>query len=149
MRTNGGLKCGFTDGFPAARVACYNHCGFVAQGDLHMHGDARKKLVAKDVPKRGSRTGSAHQIGLLPKGEKLRDVLVIAQESGLLRGTRTRVVRGRMPEALVNKAKSRTGITSDTDLLEVALANLAVADDYPEWLLSRRGRIGQDVDIEF
>lgn len=114
-----------------------------------MHGDARKKLVAKDAPKRGSRTGSAHQIGLSSKGGRLRDVLAIAQESGLFRGTRTKVVRGRMPEALVNKAKARTGITSDTDLLEVALANLAVADDYPEWLLSRRGRIGQDVDLEF
>jgi len=58
-------------------------------------------------------------------------------------------VRGRMPEALVNKAKARTGIKSDTELLEVALANLAVADDYAEWLLSRRGTVSQDVDLEF
>jgi hypothetical protein len=114
-----------------------------------MHGDGRKRVVAKDAPKRRSRTGSAHQIGVSPRGERLKDVLVIAEESGLFRGTRTKVVRGRMPEALVNKAKARTGIKSDTDLLEVALANLAVADDYPEWLLSHRGRIGQDVDLEF
>jgi hypothetical protein len=112
-----------------------------------MHGDARKKLLTRDAPKRGTRTGSAHQIGPSPKAERLRNVLVIAEENGLFRGTRTRIVRGRMPEALVNKAKARTGITSDTDLLEVALANLAVADEYPEWLLSRRGRIGKDVDL--
>ena len=83
------------------------------------------------------------------KRNKLKDVLVIAEERGLLRGTRTRMLRGRMPEALVNKAKARTGIKSDTELLEVALANLAVADDYAEWLLSRRGTVSKDIDLEF
>jgi len=54
-----------------------------------------------------------------------------------------------MPEALVKKAKARTGIKSDTDLLEVALANLAVADDFPEWLLSQKGTLNKDLDLEF
>lgn len=83
------------------------------------------------------------------KGGKLKDILIIAEERGLFNGTRTKVVRGRMPEALVRKAKARTGIKSDTKLLEVALANLAVADDYLEWLLSRRGTVSRDVDLEF
>jgi hypothetical protein len=84
-----------------------------------------------------------------PRREKLKDVLVIAEEKGLFRGARTKVVRGRMPEALVSKAKARTGINSDMDLLEVALASLAVSDDYPEWLLSRKGTIRQRIDLEF
>jgi len=83
------------------------------------------------------------------KRNKLKEVLLIAEERGLFRGARTKVVRGRMPEALVSKAKARTGIKSDTELLEVALANLAVADDYPEWLLSRKGTVSPDVDLEF
>ena len=83
------------------------------------------------------------------KRNKLKDVLVIAEERGLFRGARTRVVRGRMPEALVSRAKARTGIKSDTELLEVALANLAVADDYADWLLSRKGTVSRDVDLEF
>jgi len=29
------------------------------------------------------------------------------------------------------------------------LANLAVADDYPDWLLSQRGTVSQDLDLEF
>jgi hypothetical protein len=41
---------------------------------------------------------------------------------------------GRMPEALVTRATKRTGIDSDTDLIELALANIAVADDYADWL---------------
>ena len=114
-----------------------------------MPGNARKKIAMKEPPKRGSRPGSMEQIRESLKGERLKNMLVIAQENGLLHGTRTKVVRGRMPEALVNRAKARTGIASDTDLLEVALASLAVADDYPDWLLSRRGTINQDVDLEF
>jgi len=80
---------------------------------------------------------------------KLREVMVIAEEQGLLRGERNQVVRGRMPKALVAQAKKRTGVTSDTDLIELALANIAVADDYAEWLIARRGTIDREADLEF
>ena len=80
---------------------------------------------------------------------KLNEVMVIAEQEGLLRGERTEIVRGRMPEALVARAKKRTGINSNTDLIEVALANIAVEDDYADWLLSRRGAVSREADIEF
>ena len=80
---------------------------------------------------------------------KLREVMVIAEEQGLLRGVRNQVVRGRMPKALVAQAKKRTGVVSDTDLIELALANIAVADDYADWLLARRGTIDREADLEF
>jgi hypothetical protein len=80
---------------------------------------------------------------------RLREIMVMAEEQGLLRGERTQVVRGRMPEALVTRAKKRTGINSDTDLIEVALANIAVEDDYADWLLSRRGAVSREADIDF
>ena len=80
---------------------------------------------------------------------KLNEVMVIAEHEGLLRGERTEVVRGRMPEALVARAKRRTGISSNTDLIEVALANIAVGDDYADWLLLRRGSVTPEVDLEF
>ncbi len=80
---------------------------------------------------------------------KLSEIMVIAEEEGLLQGERTQVVRGRMPEALVARAKKRTGINSDTDLIEVALANIAVEDDYADWLLSRRGTVSREADLEF
>ena len=82
-----------------------------------------------------------------PNG-KLRDILTIAEQSGLLDGPRTEIIRGRMPRALVDRAKSSTGVRSDTKLMEVALANLAVSDDYADWLLSRQGRIDKDIDLE-
>lgn len=80
---------------------------------------------------------------------KLNEVMVIAEREGLLRGERTEMVRGRMPEALVSRAKKRSGITSNTELIEVALANIAVGDDYADWLLSRRGSVTSEADLEF
>ncbi len=75
--------------------------------------------------------------------------LALAGEKGLLKGRRTLVIRGRMPEGLVAAAKQKTGITSDSKLLEIALASLAVADDYAEWLYSQRGTVDLDLDLEF
>jgi len=75
--------------------------------------------------------------------------MVIAEQEGLLSGERTEMVRGRMPEALVARAKKRTGITSNTDLIELALATIAVGDDYADWLLSRRGSVIPEADLEF
>jgi hypothetical protein len=75
--------------------------------------------------------------------------MIIAEREGLLRGERTEVVRGRMPEALVARAKKRTGINSNTVLIQVALANIAVEDDYADWLLSRRGTVSPEADLEF
>jgi hypothetical protein len=80
---------------------------------------------------------------------RFQEVLSIAREKGLLKGTRTELIRGRMPKALVAKAKARSGVESDTKLIEIALANLAVADEYPTWLLSQQGSISKDLDLEF
>ena len=85
----------------------------------------------------------------LVRSDRFHDALTIAQQAGLLRGAKTEVVRGRMPKALVRKAKATSGARSDTELIEMALANLAVADQYPDWLLSQKGTIGKDVDLEF
>ena len=80
---------------------------------------------------------------------RFADALAIARETGLLKGSRTKLVRGRMPDALVAKAKARSGVQSDTELIEVALANLAVADEYAGWLLAQRGKVSKDLDLEF
>jgi hypothetical protein len=84
----------------------------------------------------------------LPQGA-LREVLTIAEERGLLSGSRTHVLRGRMPVGLVQQAKLKSGISSDSKLLEAALANLAVSDDYAQWLLAQRGTINPEFDLEF
>ena len=82
-------------------------------------------------------------------GLRMGDALAIAEEQGLLTGGRTLTVRGRMPRLLVEQAKKKTGIQSDSKLIEAALANIAVADDYGEWLLAQRGTVSRDLDLEF
>ena len=81
--------------------------------------------------------------------KRIQEALTIAQDSGLLRGAKTEILRGRMPKALVQKAKAASGARSDTELIEIALANLAVADEYPEWLLSQKGTVAKEIDLEF
>lgn len=80
---------------------------------------------------------------------KIRSVLTIAQEQGLLSGARTRLIRGRLPAGLVAEAKQRTGITSDTKLIEAALANIAVEDNYWAWMRQHHGTVSKDLDLEF
>ena len=100
--------------------------------------------------KRTAPAGSRRRTRLgTTRSSRLREVMIIAEQEGLLNGERTQVVRGRMPRALVARAKNRTGIASDTALIEIALANIAVADDYTDWLLSQRGTVPTGVDLEF
>jgi hypothetical protein len=80
---------------------------------------------------------------------QLSEILTVAQERGLLSGSRTHVIRGRMPVGLVEQAKLKSGISSDSKLLEAALANLAVSDDYARWLLAQRGTVSPALDLEF
>jgi hypothetical protein len=80
---------------------------------------------------------------------RLDDALAIARQKGLLSGGRTLTVRGRMPSLLVEQAKLRTGIQSDSKLIEAALANIVAADEYADWLLAQRGTVSRDLDLEF
>jgi hypothetical protein len=80
---------------------------------------------------------------------RLNDALSTAAQLGLLSGPRTITVRGRMPSALVEQAKKKTGIQSHSRLIEAALAKLAVDDEYADWLLGQRGTVSKDLDLEF
>lgn len=97
----------------------------------------------KPTRKASSATGIASRLN------SRSGALALAEEKGLLKGRRTLMIRGRMPEELVAAARQKTGITSDSELLEAALANLAVADDYAEWLFSQRATVDPDLDLEF
>lgn len=96
-----------------------------------------------------SDTGVPEPAGSAEAVAHLRDVLRAAEQSGLLAGPRSVTVRGRMTPALVARAKERAGVTSDTELVELALANLAMADDYGEWLVKNRASVDPDIDLEF
>jgi hypothetical protein len=77
-----------------------------------------------------------------------RAVLDAAKDTGLLAGARSRIA-GRIRKQLVDAAKARSGIHSDTELLEYALARVALEDDFGRRLVAREGRLPRDIDLEF
>lgn len=79
---------------------------------------------------------------------KVRFTLDAARASHLLGGEKTHLLSARLDEKLVAAAKQRTGIHSDTQLVELALASLAVGDDFGEWLVSQGGRLSADFEID-
>ncbi|HSE75062.1 MAG TPA: hypothetical protein VLB05_11140 [Dongiaceae bacterium] len=72
-----------------------------------------------------------------------------ARNAGLVGGPKDVVIRGRVSAALVKAAKRRAGVSTDTELLEVALSNLALADDFGQKFLKRKGTVDPDLDLEF
>jgi hypothetical protein len=75
-------------------------------------------------------------------------VLKTARDAGLLEGTNGRIA-GRIRKQLIDAAKMRSGIKSDTKLLEYALASVALEDDFGRKLLALKGSVPKDIDLEF
>ena len=67
-------------------------------------------------------------------------VLAAAERSGLLHEKSGRI-GGRVSLELVKRAKAQTGITTDTDLIEFALANVALEDRFAESFKAVRGTV--------
>jgi hypothetical protein len=76
-----------------------------------------------------------------------RAVIDTASRLGLLSGENGRI-GARVGRSLVAAAKEKSGIASDTELLEYALAKVALEDDFGEKLVRRKGRIAIDIDLE-
>jgi hypothetical protein len=75
-------------------------------------------------------------------------VVEAAKRSGLI-GEKSGRIAGRVSPALVEEAKKLTGLASDTDLLEFALANVAVKDDFPDAFRKLKGTVDPTLDLEF
>lgn len=74
-------------------------------------------------------------------------VLRQAEAAGYLGGGKEGRISGRVTAALLDAAKRKSGIESDTELLEYALSKVALEDDYGARLLARRGTVADDVEL--
>jgi len=72
-----------------------------------------------------------------------------AREAGLLGAAKNARIAGRVSSKLVAAAKKRAGTSSDTEVIEIALATLALEDDYGERLMRLWGSVPKDIDLEF
>jgi hypothetical protein len=76
-----------------------------------------------------------------------RLVLEQARAVGLLGAAKNTRLSGRVPSELIEAAKRRAHVTSDTELLELALSRLALEDDFGARLVGRKGSIPADIDL--
>src|SRR5947207_11224190 len=75
-------------------------------------------------------------------------VMLAAEQSGLLSEKSGRI-GGRVSPALVKQAKRQTGIETDTDLIEFALATVALEDNFAEAFKGSRGKVDPEVKLGF
>jgi hypothetical protein len=75
-------------------------------------------------------------------------IMQAAERSGLLREKSGRI-GGRVSPALVKQAKRQTGIETDTDLIEFALATVALEDNFAETFKESRGKIDPELQLGF
>lgn len=70
-----------------------------------------------------------------------------ARAAGLIGSTKGARVAGRVSAELVAAAKKSAGVSSDTDVIEVALARLALEDDFGAKLVRNKGSVPRDIDL--
>jgi hypothetical protein len=98
------------------------------------------------------RNGDGIGLGESPSASRRHRVELVmneARNAGLVGGPKDTVIRGRVSKSLVKAAKKRAGVTSDTELLEIALSSFALEDDFGERFLKRKGSIDPDLPLEF
>ena len=77
-------------------------------------------------------------------------VLDVARSEGIIPPSdKDAKVSGRIHRSLLDAAKQRTGLTSETALLEYALAKVAIEDNFGQRFARLRGSVSRDVELEF
>lgn len=111
------------------------HGRFVARG---------RKDAAKAKLARAAKTGSF----IVVNATRFQAVMKAAEHSGLL-GEKSTRIGGRISPALLEQAKKQTGIQTDTDLIEFALANVALDDDFGQTFEKVRGTVDPSLKLGF
>lgn len=78
--------------------------------------------------------------------QRVAATLSTAAATGLIQGTKGKQLSGRVHEALFEAAAAKSGLRG-AELIDYALAKVALEDDFADRLLAREGTIGKDVDL--
>jgi hypothetical protein len=105
---------------------------------LRKGGAGRTKAVQRDAE-----TGQP-----LVSKARFEAVMKAAEQSGLLSEKSGRI-GGRVSPALVKQAKRQTGIETDTDLIEFALATVALEDNFAGAFKESRGKVDPELKLGF
>ena len=67
--------------------------------------------------------------------------------AGYLQGRKSERIGGRVSPRLLSAAMDKSGLRSQAELLEYALAKVALEDEYAAKLLAMKGSVADDVDL--
>jgi hypothetical protein len=81
-------------------------------------------------------------------GARFAAIIAAAEQSGLLGEKRARIA-GRISPELIQRAKQKTGIATDTDLIEFALASIALDDKFSETFKKTMGSVDPRLKLGF
>lgn len=112
--------------------------GKPAAGGLLKSQSERTKVVQRAAKPRQSDVGKA----------RVEAVMQAAAQSGLLTRKSSRIA-GRVSPALVKQAKRQSGIETDTDLIEFALATVALEDRFAKTFKKSRGKVAPELKLGF
>jgi hypothetical protein len=100
--------------------------------------------------KRKSDTGEAPAMAAtnVALGGRVAATFRAAAAAGLTAGRKAKRISARAHEQLLEAAAERSGLEG-SELLEYALAKVALEDDFAGKLLAKEGRVSRDVDLEF
>jgi hypothetical protein len=86
--------------------------------------------------------------GAIVSKARFEAVMQAARQSGLM-GEKDGRIGGRVSPALIEQAKRQTGIEGDTDLIEFALATVALEDHFAETFKEARGKVDPELKLGF
>lgn len=78
---------------------------------------------------------------------RLNFAVLELERAGAVTGKRSRKLSTRVDPGLMEAARARTGLRSDSDLINAALAVVAAGDDFGAWLVGQSGRLPEDFEL--
>lgn len=123
----------------------------------------KRAPASKSPTRRGSRAAVATKAGsgktktvhrepatshFVVSKARFEAVMQAAEKCGLLSEKGGRI-GGRVSPALVKQAKLQTGIETDTDLIEFALATVALEDNFADVFRESRGKVDPKLTLGF
>jgi hypothetical protein len=83
-----------------------------------------------------------------PLQERVSAVMSQAERVGLFEKESGRI-GARLSPTLIERARARTGITSDTELLKFALASIALEDEFNDTLTKIKGTVDPTLKLVY
>lgn len=123
------------EGTPPARTASTG-----GRSAREWHGPAAEAASGSPIPPAAEQRDEA----VVRRIQHARQTLA---QAGLLEGGKDARVTVRLQGALLDAARRRTGIQSESALVSAGLALLAAGDDYGAWLVAQRGGLSDDFDL--